>query len=149
MVGRIVLIVVAIMVLTKAKSETVKGLAVGLAVSSATGFVKQIAGSINGFDGIDGLDGLGSDDVDGVGQIVQDENGMIYMVNGLGQYEPYYLPQIDGVNGEYEDAFAGVNGGIDEAIAARITSYNVCYTKLLRKAKLKYWILWWGVLSLL
>lgn len=115
-VGRLVLIVAAMMLLAKSRSETVRGLATGMVVGSATGFVSSIAGSINGFEGIEGLAGV---DGEGVGQIVQDENGMIYMMNGVGELEPYMIPMIEGV-GSYDeyDAVAGVGSAIDEAIAA-------------------------------
>jgi hypothetical protein len=43
------------------------------------------------FEGFDGIDAFRLDG-EGVGQIVQDENGMIYMVNGVGELEPYYVP---------------------------------------------------------
>lgn len=113
-IGKLLLMSAAIVMLAKSKSDTVRGLATGIAVSSATGFVKNIAGSINGIEGLAGVDGS-----EGVGQIVQDENGMIYMMNGVGELEPYMIPMIEGV-GSYEeyDAVAGVGSAIDEAIAA-------------------------------
>lgn len=115
--GKLLLMAAALIMLAKSKSDTVKGLATGIAVSSATGFVKNIAGSINGIEGLAGIDGN-----DGVGQIVQDENGMIYMMNGVGELEPYMVPMIEGVGNtgyEYQyDSIAGVGAAIDDAIAA-------------------------------
>jgi hypothetical protein len=114
LLGKLLLIVGAILLLAKTKSDAVRGFATGMAVTGATGFVKSIAGSINGFEGLAGIDGDG-----GVGQIVQDENGMIYMMNGVGELEPYMVPMIEGVYGDEDySSFAGVGAAIDEAIAA-------------------------------
>lgn len=117
--GRVLLVILAIVVFTKAKSDVLKGVATGLAVTGATGFIKDIAGSVNGFEGFDGIDGLSGLDGEGVGQIVQDENGMIYMVNGVGELEPYYVPMIEGVDNTDEfDAISGVGSTFDAAMAA-------------------------------
>lgn len=114
-IGKLLLIAGGIVLMAKSKSSVMQGIGTGLAVNAATGFVKNIAGSIDGIEGLAGLEG----DDSGVGQIVQDENGMIYMMNGVGELEPYYLPMIEGV-GSYDetDSFAGVGAAIDEAIAA-------------------------------
>jgi hypothetical protein len=99
--GRLVLIVLGIMLIAKGRSETMKGIGTGIAVSGSLGFVKSIAGSVNGFEGLAGVEGAG------MGQIVQDENGMVYMVNGVGEIEE--IPMMQGVGNDYE-ALTGLNG---------------------------------------
>jgi hypothetical protein len=98
MMGRLILIALGIIFFVKAKSETVKGGAIGIAVGGASGIIGKVAGSVNGIEGLAGIDG------DGVGEIVQDANGMIYMVNGVGELEEYYPPMINGV-GEYDEDY--------------------------------------------
>ncbi|NTW18184.1 MAG: hypothetical protein HGA42_00620 [Nostocales cyanobacterium W4_Combined_metabat2_030] len=95
--GRLAMVGAGVVGVAYAKSDAVKGLSLGIAVSGATGLIGNIAGSINGFDGLSG-----------VGEVVQDPaTGMMYVVNGVGELE--YLPQDGMVYGAPDEmAFAGV-----------------------------------------
>jgi len=135
-IGRILLIALGILMIAKSKSDAMKGFGAGIAVSGAKGFITNIAGTFNG---LDGFDGMGSyDDLDGVGvgELVQGPDGMLYMMNGLGDLEPYYgdlngmgnYDDLDGMGSyddldgmgyvDYEIAGASGVGAIDPAMAA-------------------------------
>jgi len=111
-VGRAILILLGLLLISNSKSQTMKAIGIGVTTNGALSFAKDL-----GLSGVDGLDGVG----DGMGQIVQDENGMVYMVNGVGNDQmlvPYDLPVIAGVGAEplyYDEpsTFAGV-GASDE-----------------------------------
>lgn len=110
-VGRAILILLGLMLISNSKSQTMKSLGIGITVNGALSFAKDL-----GLAGVDGLDGVG----DGMGSIVQDENGMVYMVNGVGSNEmlvPYDIPMVAGVGvPQYElepTSFAGF-GASDE-----------------------------------
>lgn len=96
LIGRIVLMGIGIVILAYSKSDMLKGVGTGVAISGGQGLIKQVAGSVNG---IDGLLGLGN-----VGELVQDANGMLYMTNGVGEYEPMATTYLNGS----EDAISGV-----------------------------------------
>lgn len=99
-IGSLLVILVGIMIISRSKSDAMKGFGTGVAVSSATGLLKGLTGNPLGIDGLSG-----------VGEVIQDENGMLYMVNGVGELEPYYADDLDGLDGEeyYED-LDGVEG---------------------------------------
>jgi hypothetical protein len=112
--GKVGMMAIGVLGVAYSKSDAVKGLALGIAVSGATGLISNIAGSING------VDGLGE-----VGQTVMQDpaTGMMYMVNGVG--EDYYLPQTaNGVYGDdypvtgYEDQYP--SNGVGEADYANV-----------------------------
>jgi len=120
--GRLILIVIGILLVAKSKSDTVKSIGMGVSCGAGMGFLGALP---NNPLGINAVSGLGD-----VGQVVQDANGMLYMVNGLGELEPYDGYELNGVDGDYDD-YEPVNGvdgdyddyyepvnGIDEAMAA-------------------------------
>lgn len=84
--GRVLMIVLALIIISKSNSATVKGLGTGLAVGASLGFIKDVTAGVKGFEGLAGVE---TDAIAGVGELVQDENGMMYMVNGVGELEPY------------------------------------------------------------
>lgn len=105
-IGQFVLIAIGILMYMYMKSNIVKGIATGIAVSGGMGLISSMGlGDVDGLNGIDG----------GVGQIVQDENGLVYMIDGLGNLEPYELPMVETegepVNGN-EEALAGWNDNV-------------------------------------
>ena len=104
--GKVILVFVALMIISSSKSDILKGLGMGIAANGALG----LAGTL-GLAGMDGLNGIESD---GMGSVVQDENGMVYVMNGVGEFEPYEVPQVQGIAGNYDETFAGVNGAKDE-----------------------------------
>ncbi len=83
--GRILLFVIGIIIAVKVKSDILKGSAMGIALTGASGLTQNLTKDIKGFEGINGLFGDGY----GVGDIVTGPDGMMYMVNGLGELEPY------------------------------------------------------------
>lgn len=103
-VGKAGLIVAGLAISAYADSSILKGLGTGVAVNGIMGLASNYVA------GVDGLDG------DGVGTVVQDENGMVYMMNGIGELEPYEIPTVEtgeevtGVYGDDEEAFSGVDG---------------------------------------
>jgi len=112
--GRIALIVIGLILAVKAKSDIIKGGAMGIALSGASSFVNDLTKGVAGFDGISGLFGVDGGEV-GVGDVIQGADGMLYMVNGLGQLEPYYYYD-ENLNGNYED-YAALSGADDSVIA--------------------------------
>jgi hypothetical protein len=84
--GRVLLIALALIIISKSKSEVMKGVGTGLAVGASLGFIKDVTAGVKGFEGLSGIE---ADAMAGVGELVQDENGMMYMVNGVGELEPY------------------------------------------------------------
>lgn len=95
-IGRIILIIIGIIIISKANSDAVKGIGIGIAASGATSFVKQVVGQVKGFEGLEGA--LGNPNVDaiaGVGELVQDADGNMYMVNGMGELESYQMQGAD------------------------------------------------------
>lgn len=105
--GQFILIAIAVLAYVYMKSNIVKNIATGVAVSGAMGMAASF-----GLGDVDGLNGIG----DGVGQIVQDENGLVYMIDGLGNLEPYELPTVEtesegALNGDPE-ALAGWNDNV-------------------------------------
>lgn len=104
--GKILLIVIGLVIVSYSKSDALKGLGVGVSTSGALGFASQL--------GLNGVDGLGS--TDGMGQIVQDENGMVYMVNGADdEMIPYELPMVSGAFSPTYQAFQGVGSAEEMA----------------------------------
>ena len=100
--GKIALIVIGLFIVAYSKSNTLKGVGIGVATNGALGFANVL--------GLAGIDGLGT--TEGmVGQIVQDENGMIYMVNGDDEFLPYEVPVVSGLN----QGTSGLFGGDDNA----------------------------------
>ena len=92
--GRVLLIAVAIILISKSNSEAMKGIGTGFAVGASLGFIKDVTAGVKGFEGLAGVE---TDAIAGVGELVQDENGMMYMVNGVGELEPYgAAPQMYG-----------------------------------------------------
>jgi len=85
--GRIMLFIIGIVIAVKVKSDILKGSAMGVALTGASGLTQNLTKDIKGFEGINGL--FGDGDAYGVGDIVTGPDGMMYMVNGLGQLEPY------------------------------------------------------------
>jgi hypothetical protein len=99
--GKIALIVIGLFIVAYSKSNTLKGVGIGVATNGALGFANVL--------GLAGIDGLGT--TEGMGQIVQDENGMIYMVNGDDEFLPYEVPVVSGLN----QGTSGLFGGDDNA----------------------------------
>lgn len=102
--GKIALIIIGLIIVTYSKSNTLKGVGVGVATNGALGFASSL--------GLAGMDGLGS--TAAMGQIVQDENGMIYMVNGTEdntEFVPYEIPMVTGLS----NGAGGLSGGDDNA----------------------------------
>ena len=99
-IGKFALIIAGLMLIAYTKSNALKGVGVGIATNGALGFASSL--------GLAGVDGLGSVG-DGMGAVVQDENGMVYMVNGVGdEFTPYELPMVSGIgSGEVDQAFSG------------------------------------------
>lgn len=88
-VGKALIIIIGLLVVSYSKSDTLKGVGVGIATNGALGFASSL-----GLSGVDGLGSVGEQ----MGAIVQDENGMVYMVNGVGdEYMPYEIPVIAGL----------------------------------------------------
>jgi len=103
--GKLLLILAGIWIVSQSKSEVMKGLGTGVAMNGALGFA-------TGLLGVDGLNGN-----DGMGTVVQDENGMVYLVNGTGDVMPYEIPVVDGIGAADDSyAFSGVNGGNPDAL---------------------------------
>ncbi len=92
--GRMVLVAAGLTLAVKAKSDILKGAAIGLALSGATPFVQKLAND-NSVAGLMGVAGSY-----GVGDIIEGPDGMMYMVNGMGELEPY-------ANTEYEEYLEG------------------------------------------
>ena len=90
LIGRIALIAMGIVILAYAKSDVLKGVGTGVAIAGGQGLIKQVSGSVNG---IEGLLGLGDA---GMGELVQDANGMLYMTNGVGAYEQLETQYLNG-----------------------------------------------------
>ena len=84
--GRVLLIALALIIISKSNSAAMKGVGTGLAVGASLGFIKDVTAGVKGFEGLAGVE---TDAIAGVGELVQDENGMMYMVNGVGELEPY------------------------------------------------------------
>ena len=99
--GKIALIVIGLFIVAYSKSNTLKGVGIGVATNGALGFANVL--------GLAGIDGLGS--TEGMGQIVQDADGMIYMVNGNDEFIPYDVPVVSGLS----QGTAGVFGSDDNA----------------------------------
>ena len=98
--GRVALLVAGLLLAAKSKSDILKGASIGVALSGVSGFVQQFIKGVAGFDGIEGLMGVNGNY--GVGDIIQGPDGMMYMVNGLGELEvldsdEYYLEDDDDV----------------------------------------------------
>lgn len=108
--GKIGLIIIGLMIIGYTKSNALKGVGVGIATNGALGFANSL--------GLAGIDGLGSVG-DGMGAVVQDENGMVYMVNGVGdEFVPYELPMVAGIgSGEVDQAFSGFGSASDSVVA--------------------------------
>lgn len=108
LIGRIVLMGIGIVILAYSKSDMLKGVGTGVAISGGQGLIKKVAKSVNGIDGMDGLFGLGDA---GIGELVQDANGMLYMTNGVGSYEQLETSYLNGdeyaLSGD-EDAMSGI-----------------------------------------
>jgi len=100
--GKIALIVIGLFIVAYSKSNTLKGVGIGVATNGALGFANVL--------GLSGMDGLGATEGT-VGQIVQDENGMIYMVNGNDDFIPYEVPVVSGLS----QGTSGLFGGDDNA----------------------------------
>ena len=91
-IGRIFLIIIGVIIISKANYDAVKGVGIGIAASGATAFVKTVVGQVKGFEGVAGaLAGVETDAIAGVGELVQDADGNMYMVNGMGELEEYEL----------------------------------------------------------
>lgn len=104
--GKLLLILAGIWIVSQSKSEVMKGLGTGVAMNGALGFAT----------GLLGVDGLNGND-NGMGTVVQDENGMVYLVNGTGEVMPYEIPVVDGIgNADDFQAFSGINGGNSDAL---------------------------------
>lgn len=102
--GKLLLILVGIYIVSQSKSEVMKGLGTGVAMNGALGFAT----------GLVGVDGLNGDDT--MGTVVQDENGMVYLVNGTGDVMPYEIPVVEGINNAEFEAFSGVDGSNSDAL---------------------------------
>lgn len=96
--GKLLLIVLGIWIVSQSKSEALKGLGTGVAMNGALGFATPLLG-------VDGLNGN-----DGMGAVVQDENGMVYLVNGTGDIVPYEIPVVEGIGNADELAISGMGG---------------------------------------
>lgn len=103
--GKVFLILAGIYIASQSKSEILKGVGTGVAMNGALGFAT----------GLLGVSGLNGDD--SVGTVVQDENGMVYLMNGTGEIMPYEIPVVEGVAdavyGDFDEAVAGVSGRND------------------------------------
>ena len=122
--GRLLLIVVGIILSVKTKSDILRGASIGIALTGGSGFVQELAKGVSGIDGLLGIEG----DY-GVGDIIQGPDGMMYMVNGLGELEPiedevylddYYdddddVIYVDDLEGD-DDLYA-LSGADDDVIA--------------------------------
>ena len=101
--GKVLLIAAGIYIVSQSKSELLKGVGTGVAMNGALGFAT----------GLLGVAGLSGNDV---GTVVQDENGMVYLMNGTGEILPYEIPVVEGVgeaiSGD-EDIIAGISGSND------------------------------------
>ena len=106
--GRVLLIAIALVLISKSKSESMKGVGTGIAVGASLGFIKDVTAGVKGFEGLAGVE---IDAIAGVGELVQDENGMLYMVNGVGELEPYQMEGAD----EYEQLPISGVGEIGDA----------------------------------
>lgn len=99
--GTFILIIVGLVMISMSKSDILKNLGTGIAVGGALGVAENL-----GLAGLDGLEGSGD-----LGQIVQDENGMVYMLNGDGDMIEYELPTVNGIDAyETEEALSGAWG---------------------------------------
>lgn len=96
--GKLLLIAMGIWIVSQSKSEILKGLGTGVAMNGALGFATPLLG-------VDGLNGN-----DGMGAVVQDENGMVYLVNGTGDIVPYEIPVVEGIGNADELAISGMGG---------------------------------------
>lgn len=96
--GKLLLIGLGIWIVSQSKSEILKGLGTGVAMNGALGFATPLLG-------VDGLNGN-----DGMGAVVQDENGMVYLVNGTGDIVPYEIPVVEGIGNADELAISGIEG---------------------------------------
>lgn len=98
--GKVLLIAAGIYIVSQSKSDLLKGIGTGVAMNGALGF----ATGLLGFDGLNGA---------GTGTVVQDENGMVYLMNGTGEILPYEIPVVEGVgeaiSGE-EEIISGISG---------------------------------------
>lgn len=101
-VGRALIILLGLMLVSNSKSSAMKGVGVGIVTNGALSFAKELG--LSGVDGLNGVDG------GGMGAIVQDENGMVYMVNGVGEAYPYDLPVMAGIGEPYDQQFYELNG---------------------------------------
>lgn len=114
--GRVILFVVGLILAVKVKSDILKGSAMGLALTGASGLTQNLTKGVTGFEGISGLAG----DY-GVGDVITGPDGMMYMVNGLGELEPYdevvYVDEDDYPEEYYDDYPEQLHGDDIEAIA--------------------------------
>ena len=107
-IGKIILIALGIYIVSQSKSEILKGVGTGVALNGVMGFASGLMGE----GGVNGADGMGS--------VVQDENGMVYLMNGVGEIVPYEIPVVEGVGETVyvdEGSFAGVDGNDAIAVA--------------------------------
>ncbi len=119
--GRIILFVIGILLAVKVKSDILKGSAMGVALTGASGLTQNLTKGISGFEGISGLSGDGNY---GVGDIITGPDGMMYMVNGVGELEPYEeIVYVDEDGNEYPaNQLSGTDihavSGVDEVAIA-------------------------------
>lgn len=109
MVGKIILVALGIYVASQSKSDILKGVGNGIALNGVMGLA-------SGFMGVDGLNGT-----ENAPTVVQDENGMVYLMNGVGDVYPYEIPLVEGVGataGFEEQSFAGFDGNSDAMATA-------------------------------
>lgn len=100
-IGRIILFVIGIILAVKVKSDILKGSAMGVALTGASGITQNLTKGVTGFEGISGLAG----DY-GVGDVITGPDGMMYMVNGLGELEPYEeIVYVDEDGNEYPEDY--------------------------------------------
>lgn len=99
--GRVILLVVGLILAVKVKSDILKGSAMGFALTGASGLTQNLTKGVTGFEGISGLAG----DY-GVGDVITGPDGMMYMVNGLGELEPYEeIVYVDEDGNEYPEEY--------------------------------------------
>lgn len=123
-VGKIIIMALGLFMISKSNSEALKGLGTGITVNGALGLASAL--------GVAGIDGLnGTDGTDGVGAVVQDANGMVYMVNGVGEASPYEIPVVQGIEGmgdQYVEGLEGdpynLEGADDQAMAGLFSNSN-------------------------